>query len=100
MLNSPNKLVDKMENVFMEKAREWVGLSGDADSFPIHVAKIYGHVENYLMNLKGDEDKTQVARNVAEIVKRHAPRYLSNCPVGYSHCAEDSFQILLDKLQD
>lgn len=88
------------ENKFMKKSREWVGLVGDADSFTVPVAKTYGHVEEYLRKLNGNENKREVASTVAKIVEKAAPYYLSNCPIEYSVNLEESFQILVDSLCD
>jgi len=84
----------------MTKAKEWVGLVGDADSFDVPVAYTYGHVEEYLSELSGNEDKRIVAGNVAKIVKKCAPYYLHGYPSSYADSLKSSFQALVDMLVD
>jgi hypothetical protein len=82
----------------MERAKEWLDLNRDADSFDLPVAYTYEHVEKYLSSLTGNENKRTVAGNVAKIVKKAGSYYLTNYSPSYAANLKSSFQILVDKL--
>ena len=71
-----------------------------ADCFTVVNAKIFGYVNEYLSKLTGNEEKRNVAKKVAKIVRNTAPQYLIGATRSDIKFTDETFQTLVDDLQE
>lgn len=88
------------QNTFEKKAYVWMERCAQADCFTAQNAEIFGHILDYLGNLKGNERKINVAKGVKRIVESVAPIYMQQTtPFDIEH-TEYVFQTLLEDLKN
>jgi len=91
------------ENKFVEKAYGWMEKTAATDcytpgNFTISHAHIFGHVLNYLGNLRGNENKREVAKGIKKVVESVASKYLEGSTKTEILEVEKDFQELVNDI--
>jgi hypothetical protein len=86
------------ENKFEKTTYKWMETCASEDCFTTQHAGIFGYVIKYLGELRGNENKKEVARGVKSVVEHYSPQYLNGLSKSYITGIGNDFQILIDDL--